>query len=364
MSLDEGVSRFIGRLYEAVHDADAWRSAIRELMRRTGSRVAFISHADVRHKQYSRFEFYSPETSACEHGSNEYSEAMYSSDPSLAWASERPNAGVCDTSRIMAHEDFRHLEYVKWQENRFGTRHWRVFYTQPVDDLSFALSLHPPKEAGPASPETARLHHLLFEHMERALRLAARPPDLSTNNEAVMILDTAGEVLSMSDRAEWIVVSGDGFNSQQRRLSCSTPDATARLDLAIASAIKSGVLGGAGGGVRVPRRSGKADWLALVSPCPQHLDHLPVRTPAAVLRIIDTDPAPTLLPYHAELFDLSPREVDVAMSLLAGHSLESLCASLAISRNTAKVHLQSIFRKTGTNRQSELVHLLSNVTRS
>ena len=36
---------------------------------------------------------------------------------------------------------------------------------------------------------------------------------------------------------------------------------------------------------------------------------------------------------------------------------------LRISRNTAKVHLQSIFRKTGTNRQSELVHLLSNVAR-
>jgi len=364
LSLDEGVSRFIGRLYEAVHDADAWRSVIGDLLERTGSRLAFICHADVRHKEFSRSEFYGPETSAFDVGADEYSEAMYTSDPSLAWASVNPNAGVCDTSLIMAHEEFRELEYVKWQESRFGTRHWRVFYTQPVDDLSFALSLHPPKDAGPASPKTARLHLLLFEHMERSLRLAARPPDLSANDEAVIILDTAGKVLSMSDRAEQLLATKDGLANDSGRLHCASLDATANLSCAIASAVKSGVLGGAGGGVRVARKSGKPDWLALVIPCPQHLEHLPVRTAAAVLRIVDTDPVPSLLPSHAELFDLSPREAGVASALLAGHSIESLCASLDISRNTAKVHLQSIFRKTGTNRQSELVHLLSNVTRS
>jgi len=89
-----------------------------------------------------------------------------------------------------------------------------------------------------------------------------------------------------------------------------------------------------------------------------------VRTPAAVLRIIETDPNASLSPAHADLFDLSPREVEVAEALLAGHSVESLCVLLGISRNTAKVHLHSIFRKTGTNRQSELVHLLSNITRA
>ena len=53
----------------------------------------------------------------------------------------------------MPREDFRQLEYVKWQEARMGTLHWRVFYTSPVDHLSFALSLHPPRLGGPTSKE-------------------------------------------------------------------------------------------------------------------------------------------------------------------------------------------------------------------
>lgn len=363
MSLDEGLSRFIGRLYEAVYEPVAWRSTMHELMKRTGSRLLFVCHADVRHREYSRTDFYGPDTSAFARGTDEYGEEMYRADPSLLWASAHPDAGVCDTSRLMSNEDFRNDPYVKWQKSRFGTVHWRVFYTQPVDDLSFAVSLHPPADDGPASKETGKLHKLLFEHMERSLRLAARPPDLAGSSEAVIVLDTAGQVLTMSPRAEQILCKRDGLTVERRRIAAQSPAAADRLRNAIASAVKSSSLGGAGGGVRLPRANGQADWLALVSPCPRFLEHLPVRTPGAILRIVESGTAGELSPAQAELFDLSPRELEVARALLKGHSLESACALLDISRNTAKAHLQSIFRKTGTNRQSELVHLLADVAR-
>jgi DNA-binding CsgD family transcriptional regulator/PAS domain-containing protein len=364
LSLDEGVSRFIGSLYEAVYDAGAWRLAMHEMMRRTQSRLAFITCADIRHKELSRSEFYGAEDSRFLRAAEEYSAEMYRTDPSLQWASEHPNAGVCDTSKIMPPDDFRHLEYVRWQEALMGTVHWRVFYTQPVDDLSFAVSLHPPASDGPASKEQGKLHKLLFEHMERALRLAARPPDLGASSEAVIVLDTAGQVLAMSPKAERIISQGDGLTVIRRRILANSPTVTQRLNAAFASAIQSTSLGGAGGGVRLPRSNGNDDWLALVSPCPRFLEHLPVRTPAAIVRILETGLKAELSPAHADLFDLSPREGEVAAALLCGHSLESLCHALGISRNTAKAHLQSIFRKTGTNRQSELVHLLAEVARN
>ena len=363
MSLDEGVSRFIGNLYEAVYEPQAWRSAMHEMMKRTNSRLAFITCADIRHREVSHSEFYGAEDTAFLRAAEEYEEGMYQADPSLAWASRHPGAGVCDTSTIMPHDEFRQLDYVRWQESLMGTVHWRVYYTRPVDDLSFAVSLHPPASDGPAPAETARLHKLLFDHIERALRLAARPPDVAASTEAVIVLDTAGKVLTMSPRAEQIVCGGDGFKLERRRLSASAPPVTDRLNGAISSAIKSTSLGGAGGGVRVPRSLANGDWLALVSPCPRFLQHLPVRTPAAIIRILETAAKAELSSAHANLFGLSPREADVAAALLAGHSLESLCHALGISRNTVKVHLQSIFRKTRTNRQSELVHLLSEVTR-
>lgn len=335
-----------------------------ELMARTGSRMAFVSCVDINNREYAGSNFYHPDDTAAAIGAVEYGEAMFELDPSLTWAAAHPNAGLCDTATIMPREDFRQLEYVKWQESRMGTVHWRVFYTAPVDDLSFALSLHPPASTGPTPKEMARLHKLLFEHVSRALRLATRPPDLGQDAESVIILDSVGKVLAMSPRAERLVCEGDGLTVHKRRLSALMSNVTARLESAIRSAVTSNVLGGSGGGVRLPRTNGRPDWLALVSPSPRFLDHLPVAVPAAVLRIVDAHPHLGLTDQHAELFDLSPREIQVGQALLVGHSVESMCAFLGISRNTGKVHLQSLFRKTGTNRQSELVHLLAQLTRS
>lgn len=363
MSLDEDLSRFIGRLYEAVYDDDAWHAVTYELMTRTGSRMAFISCADVRQREFAKANFLSQEDTGFARGAEEYWAGMYRSDPSLIFASEHPSAGVCDTSKLMLDDEFGRLDYVRWQQDRMGTRHWRVFYTQPVDDVSFALSLHPPANDGPTSREAGQLHRLLFDHMARALRLAARPPDLAGSSEVVIILDTAGQVLTMSPRAERLTCSGDGLRIEHRRLSGETFAITAQLNTAIQSAVTSGSLGGTGGGVRLTRASGAPDWLALVSPCPAHLNHLPVRTPAAIIRLVESQSAATLSEAHRLLFDLSPREMEVAQALLRGHSVESLCSELRISRNTAKAHLQSLFRKTDTNRQSELVHLLAKVSR-
>lgn len=62
--------------------------------------------------------------------------------------------------------------------------------------------------------------------------------------------------------------------------------------------------------------------------------------------------------HRVDLSAVTAREKEVAHLLLDGHSVESLSASLGISRNTARVHLQSLFRKTGTARQIDLVRLL------
>ena len=63
-----------------------------------------------------------------------------------------------------------------------------------------------------------------------------------------------------------------------------------------------------------------------------------------------------------DLFKLTEREAQVASLLLNGHSPSSAARCLEISENTAKVHLQAIYRKTQTNRQSELVKLLLEVS--
>ena len=54
-------------------------------------------------------------------------------------------------------------------------------------------------------------------------------------------------------------------------------------------------------------------------------------------------------------FGLTPAEAKLALHLAAGETLRSAEAKLGMTYETARTHLKSIFQKTGTCRQAELV---------
>ena len=60
----------------------------------------------------------------------------------------------------------------------------------------------------------------------------------------------------------------------------------------------------------------------------------------------------------SELFGLSAAEGRFAERLMLGESPEEAAAALNIKVSTARWHLASLYRKTGTRRQAQLVRLL------
>lgn len=60
-----------------------------------------------------------------------------------------------------------------------------------------------------------------------------------------------------------------------------------------------------------------------------------------------------------QAFHLTPSEARLALLLAGGRSIEEAAYQLGIARETARSHLKSAFRKTGTHRQGELVALVS-----
>lgn len=63
------------------------------------------------------------------------------------------------------------------------------------------------------------------------------------------------------------------------------------------------------------------------------------------------------------LFDLTPAEARIVRLLIDGQTLAAAAAALTISINTARVHLRSVFSKTGVSRQVDLVTMLSGLGR-
>jgi DNA-binding CsgD family transcriptional regulator len=75
------------------------------------------------------------------------------------------------------------------------------------------------------------------------------------------------------------------------------------------------------------------------------LDDLPVPSESILMRV----------------FDLTIAEVRVAQGLACGHSLDETATRLGIKITTARTELASIFGKTGTCRQGQLVAVLSHL---
>jgi DNA-binding CsgD family transcriptional regulator len=59
------------------------------------------------------------------------------------------------------------------------------------------------------------------------------------------------------------------------------------------------------------------------------------------------------------LFRLTPAECRVALLLGEGHAPPAIAELIGVSTNTLKTQLASIYRKTGTSRQGQLVRMLS-----
>jgi DNA-binding CsgD family transcriptional regulator len=68
---------------------------------------------------------------------------------------------------------------------------------------------------------------------------------------------------------------------------------------------------------------------------------------------------PTLDTLRA-LFGFTTAEYRLAMLLVDGHGPTAIAKMVGVSRNTVKSQLASIYRKTGTSRQAQLVRLLLN----
>ncbi len=80
----------------------------------------------------------------------------------------------------------------------------------------------------------------------------------------------------------------------------------------------------------------------------------------ALLFLIDPDIAPAVpTPILQSVYGFTKAESRLVEALLNGSTLESFAEQTNVSVNTARTHLKSVYLKTETNRQPELIRLLA-----
>jgi DNA-binding CsgD family transcriptional regulator len=360
MSLDERVSALIKRIYCAGDEAGAWDDIAAELLKLTGGCAALTTLVDLRNRQFDSYRFYGPDDTQFALGVEEYAHT-HVEDPSLIWASHRPNARFCDSSKTTT-GDYLQNDFVKWNLAHFGSTHWYVGYTRPEDELSFSFSVHFPAAQGPGTPEGLALFHILFDHVECAVRLRRRPfnPDSS---RALILVDSGGFVRDMSRRAGELLAEPGALSVTGSRLATTCPAQQLLLDKAMARALNTVTEGTRPQAVQVRRATGRP-WIVVIRPLLSSFGPFGQIRCELLLEVHDGLPKIGSIDLLQSLYDLTGREMQLIRFLVDSHSLESAAECMSVSVNTARAHLRAIFAKTGTSRQSELMHLCAGLSHS
>ena len=209
-------------------------------------------------------------------------------------------------------------------------------------------------------------------HIERALRLhrVVTRLDMQRNEAAevldrlplgVILVDAGGRVINQNRSAGEITKRADGLGVDGGGICRAegTREGARLADLiAKAASSESGPGGERGRAMRIPRRSEKRPLSILVAPLTgSGVRH--GRRGAAVLYVRDPEvPQTTSATLLADAYGLTASEAKILQSLIQGKRLEDMARDFNVSINTLRTHLKSIFRKTETKRQSELLSLV------
>jgi DNA-binding CsgD family transcriptional regulator len=229
------------------------------------------------------------------------------------------------------------------------------------------LSILRSRQAGPPSQEELRLLSLLTPHLQRAIQLHEQfvsPAGLSTSSA---VLDRLGKgvifvsrdlhVLFMNSAAEQICADSDGVTLDRNgRIYVWRSSVQEKLKAAVRSIASAAF--SSGSAIQLPRPSMRRPYALFVSPMPNApIQSLPGQV-AAVLILADPHAEPrTDARTLRELYGLTAAESRVALKLAAGASLRGISEDLSISYETTRNHLKSVFAKTSTHRQAEVVAL-------
>ena len=235
------------------------------------------------------------------------------------------------------------------------------------------------RRAGDFNSEEMRLYQALIPHLARAAHIQRRfafLQSLSTASlavldtvpAAVMLLDSSARALHSNASAEAELRRGDPFRLALSGEICvqGAPHAQAALRTVIRTAVDPaiGVNEGLPMVAQVSRRNGeKLSVQALPLPHGKHAerDSTIGRGLAACALVIhgvaSRIPAvgPQLLRH---VYGLTPAEVQIALAIAEGETVNQYAERRRISRNTAVSQLKRAFDKTGLRRQSELVRWL------
>ena len=238
--------------------------------------------------------------------------------------------------------------------------------------LAANLSIMRPTQAAQFDEKDLELVRVLMPHLQRAFQLHNRIQALERKGNAaadaldqlqqgVVLLDAKGRVLLVNRAATALFAAEKTLQLNARGLLAANSAENRQLNALIQGAIATGSGNGShsGGAMSISRADFRQPLQILVMPLRTAALYLGKDLPVAGIFISDPEKRPVsdneLL---RQLYGLTPAESRLAQMLAAGESLNDAAEKLRVATSTVRSQLKSIFAKTNTHRQSDLVRVL------
>src|SRR5262249_14515277 len=221
-----------------------------------------------------------------------------------------------------------------------------------------------------------RLLSLLSPHVCRAslisdalnlktIRSEALQRTLDALTSGVYLVDRLGRIIYMNQAAERQIENGNVLRIENNRLAPIARETQVALVSAIDDAIvEEAAIPDTGASLALPAKEG-AGLIASILPLARGERQNVCGAFAAKAAVFVQDPI-VVPPFpgeaFAKLYGLTGSELRVLLAMAPGLSVKEAAEVLGISETTAKTHLQHIYSKTGTSKQTELLHLFLNHT--
>jgi len=353
----------MGDLYAGTLDGDAWRRAI-------------IGIADMVRASGAILLSFNPSSGEVLRDESHRIDARIPHDYGRYWTYQDPRRDYGCSAPVGCPMTERSLQISGWAGsailNEFllpvDVPHFMLVWLYRSEIKMVALSFQGTRKRGPFETEDIETLRRISPHVSRALDIRDRlaiaevradtlARSLDVISFGVMVLDCSGKLLEVNTVAQELLRSDNGI--------CRKPDGSFCL--------------------QEPAGSQLLQWISSGKPpaaCTDGLLHarranaLPLSVMVTSLPILSTswmrgDPRWLILVFDPERrvqasfemiardLGISAREAEVAAVLVSGYNVKEVSQRLGVSEHTIRSQLKSIFRKTETRSQSDLIQRIA-----
>ena len=364
------LSDLIGTIYDTALDRALWSDVLRRSAEFVGGSASSLYSKNTARKTGNKFLCWSPRFDAAALPS--YFEEYVRIDPSTT------SQFLFDVGQIYSIGDC--IPYAEFMETRVY-KEWarplgladQLAATLDKSAMSFSLfAVFRDEEQGRADDEMRRRMRLIIPHIRRAV-LIGNVLDLNTTERTafadtldglaagVFLVDQNARIVFANRSGQIMLDDGKILRRRDSMLTTVDPRIGTTLSELIALARDGDAAVGVNG-IALPLSSPPEPWLAHILPLTSGIRRdagIEYSAVAAVFVHKASIQIPSAMETMSKLYKLTPSELRVLAALSEVGGVPAVAEVVGISQATVKTHLQGLFAKTGTNRQTDLVKLVA-----